>query len=131
MAKAKKVLVVEDMLDFRKILKVYMRSMGFQEILDANDGIPALSIVQQSVKENQPVDLVLADICMPGMSGLELLRAIRENPETNSIKVVLLTGEADQASVRQAIELKVDDYLVKPFSPAVLAEKLKKLGLIE
>jgi len=110
-------LVVDDSIPVRKILMNALAHINLpvDEILEACDGTEALKIL-----EAHPVGLVLTDINMPNMNGIELLRAIRASPQWHDIPVVMITAEGGEASVQDAIELGANSFIVKPFNIAVL-----------
>ena len=106
---AERIVVAEDETEIRTNLTRMLRLEGF-EVLAAPNGAEALTLIQRHVP-----DLVLSDVMMPGMSGHELVQAIRANPQTAHIPTVLLTARADRSDVREGMNLGADDYLTKPF----------------
>ena len=117
-----KVLVVDDFPTMRRIIRNLLRQLGFQNIAEAEDGTHALSLIKE-----EPVDLVVTDWNMPKMSGIELLKAIRQDAEHKSLPVLMVTAEADKSSIIQAIQAGVNNYIVKPFTAEVLKEKIEKI----
>ena len=117
-----KVLVVDDFATMRRIIKNILRQIGFTNIIEADDGSTALPILE---KDN--IDLVITDWNMPKMSGLELLKAIRSNPNLKDTPVLMVTAEAKKENVLLAIKAGVNNYIVKPFTPEVLKEKIEKI----
>ena len=110
-------LIVDDSIPVRKIL---MNALSYiklpvNEILEAGDGVEALRLL-----EAHPVGLVLTDINMPKMNGIELLRAVRSSPQWHDIPVVMISAEGGETSVQDAIELGANSFIVKPFNIAVL-----------
>jgi len=110
-------LIVDDSIPVRKIL---MNSLSYiklpiNEILEAGDGVEALKLL-----EAHPVGLVLTDINMPKMNGIELLRAVRSSPQWHDIPVVMISAEGGETSVQDAIELGANSFILKPFNIAVL-----------
>jgi two-component system chemotaxis response regulator CheY len=121
-----KFLVVDDYSTMRKIVKKILGDLGYSRIEEAEDGKPALEKVNLAMTANDPFGCVISDWNMPGMSGLDLLKGIRGNPATAKIPVILATAEGDQKNVVEAVKAGVDNYVVKPFTAATLAEKMKK-----
>ncbi len=121
-----KFLVVDDYSTMRKIVKKILVDLGYSRIEEAEDGKPALEKINAAVAANDPFQCLISDWNMPGMSGLELLRAVRANPATKTLPVILATAEGDQANVIEAAKAGVSDYVVKPFTPLTMAEKMKK-----
>ena len=112
------ILLVDDDPAMRRLPSVLLKREGF-EILEASGGTEALEILK-----TETPDLVLLDIMMPDMDGFEVCEAIRENPRTADIPVIMLSAVSDQ--VRDST-IKVDDYLTKPFKPQELVPKVKSL----
>ncbi len=114
-----KILVVDDSSMTRMVAKKTLNSLGIKDVLEAEDGNVALSIFKQ-----EQVDCIFTDWNMPQMSGLELLKAIREINTT--VPIIMVTTEGSRTKVVEAIQAGVNDYLVKPFTPVALREKLSK-----
>lgn len=117
-----KILVVDDLSTMRKIIKNILYQLGFKNIVEADDGTTALEILKK-----EKVDLILADWNMPKMSGIELLKTIRSNEATKEIPFIMITAEAQKENILEAIKYRVNQYIVKPFTPETLKEKLKKV----
>jgi two-component system chemotaxis response regulator CheY len=117
-----KILVVDDFATMRKIIKNILLQLGFKDILEADDGTTALELLKK-----QKVDLIISDWNMPKMPGIELLKAIRSNEELKDIKFIMVTAEAQKENVIEAIKYGVNQYVVKPFTPETLKEKLEKV----
>jgi len=123
------VLVVDDHPVVLDNLSMTLETAGYR-VLQAADGPAALAIL-----ESQPVDLILADIAMPGMNGYQLLQRVRQNAEWLLIPFIFLTARALDSDVRYGKELGVDDYLTKPIAPedliAVVQGKLRRAGQLQ
>ena len=117
-----KILVVDDFATMRRILKNNLRQLGFSNILEAEDGQLAL----EELKKNK-VDLIISDWNMPNMTGLELLKAVRGDESLKQIPFVMVTAEGQKDSVMEAAKAGVSNYIVKPFTPEIFEEKLKKV----
>lgn len=114
-----KVLLVDDSGTMRTIQKRCLNKLGLEDIVEAEDGRQALELF-----ERISFDLVLSDWNMPNMDGLTLLKEIRQR--NTSIPVIMITTEAERARVVTAIQAGISDYLVKPFTPDGLREKLER-----
>jgi len=114
-----KVLLVDDSGTMRTIQKRCLNKLGIEEVAEAEDGQQALQIFEAA-----QFDVVLSDWNMPVMDGLTLLKEIRQR--NKEIPVIMITTEAERARVVMAIQAGVSDYLVKPFTPDGLKEKLEK-----
>ncbi len=117
-----KVLVVDDFATMRKIEKNILSQLGIKNVDEADDGSTALPKIQQN-----KYDVILMDWNMPQMSGLELLKAVRSDPNTKNVPIVMVTAEALKDNIVAAAQAGVNDYVVKPFTAAVLEDKLKKV----
>jgi len=117
-----KILIVDDFATMRKILKNLLFQMGFKNVIEADDGTTALEVLAK-----EKVDLIISDWNMPKMTGIELLKAVRNDENLKSVKFIMVTAESQKGNVIEAIKLGVNQYVVKPFTPEVLREKLSKV----
>jgi len=117
-----KILVVDDFKTMRKIIKNILTQLGFKNIIEADDGTTALELLKK-----QKVDLIISDWNMPKMNGLELLKTVRSDDNLKDIRFIMVTAEAQKESVIEAIKHGVNQYVVKPFTPETLKEKLEKV----
>jgi phosphate regulon transcriptional regulator PhoB len=117
----RKILVVEDEPDIRKLLHYNLSQEHFQ-ILEAEEGERALKIVQR----DRP-DLVILDLMLPGLSGLEFCKMLRDRAETAKVPILMLTAKAGEADRVVGLEMGADDYLTKPFSPRELVARVKAI----
>jgi len=117
-----KVLVVDDFATMRKIVRNILKQIGFEDITEAEDGSVALRLIK-----SEPVGLVVSDWNMPNMSGLDLLKEIRKNPQTASLPVLMVTAEGLKENVMEAVKAGVNNYVVKPFTAEVLQEKIETI----
>lgn len=117
-----KILVVDDFSTMRRIIKNLLRDLGLQNVSEADDGTTALPMLQ-----NGEYDFVVTDWNMPGMQGIDLLRAIRADERLRHIPVLMVTAEAKREQIIEAAQAGVNGYIVKPFTAATLKEKLDKV----
>ncbi|GAA0815684.1 chemotaxis response regulator CheY [Colwellia sp. D2M02] len=122
MDKNMKVLVVDDFSTMRRIVKNLLRDLGFTNIQEADDGSTALPMLQGG-----DFDFVVTDWNMPGMQGIDLLKAIRADASLSHIPVLLITAEAKKEQIVMAAQAGVNGYIVKPFTAATLKTKLDKI----
>jgi len=115
------VLVVDDDPVILRLLQVNFELEGIGVVL-AVDGEEGLKLAQ-----SDPPDLVISDIMMPKVNGLELLAALRSSPDTASLPVILLSAKAQVADVQRGLELGADDYITKPFDPLELIDRVYKV----
>lgn len=120
---SKSILVVDDNEDIRGLLSLVLQKEGY-EVFSAADGTEAL----EKIDKHTP-DLVLLDVMMPGLSGLEVLSLIRENKKSkiNEMPVMMITAKSTIDDIDAAVELGASSYIVKPFRPANLAEKVQAI----
>ncbi len=117
-----KVLVVDDFSTMRRIVKNLLRDLGFTNIQEADDGSTALPMLQGG-----DFDFVVTDWNMPGMQGIDLLKAIRADSNLAHIPVLLITAEAKKEQIVMAAQAGVNGYIVKPFTAGTLKTKLDKI----
>ncbi len=114
-----RVLIVEDEPDIRALVVHHLKREGYQ-VSAASSGEEALRQVQAA-----PPDLVLLDLMMPAMDGLEVCRRLRQDPATASLPIVMLTAKGDEVDRVLGLEIGADDYVVKPFSPRELLARVR------
>ena len=120
----KNVLVVDDMSSVREIVMRSIRGMGFEHIIEAADGNEAFEALQTAVI---PVGLIISDWNMPVCSGLEFLKRVRTHPTTKTIPFMMLTSESEKDQIIGAIKAGVNGYILKPFTPDDLVQRIKAM----
>ena len=118
-----RILVVDDMPLMRHVLINMLRQLDYKDIVEATDGLQALTILQ-----NQLIDLVITDLHMPKMDGLNLLDAIRNDTEHAQLPVLMVTCEDNSETVKKIINAKVSGFIIKPFCMNVLSAQLTRLA---
>ena len=118
-------LVVDDSRAMRSILARLMTGLGF-EVSQAGDGAEALSVIEGGVRP----DVVLVDWNMPVMDGLTFIKTVRGREDLRDIALMMVTTESEQAQIVRALAAGAHEYVIKPFSDEVIAEKLALLGLV-
>jgi two-component system alkaline phosphatase synthesis response regulator PhoP len=119
MKTGQKILVVEDEPDIRKLVNYNLAQERFR-VLEAEDGEQGLRMVQR-----EKPDLIILDLMLPGLSGMELCKILRERHETEKLPVLMLTAKAGEADRIVGLEMGADDYLAKPFSPRELVARVR------
>lgn len=114
-----KFLVVDDSPTMRRIVINALKTFGYNEVVEANDGQEAINILH-----SEPVDFVITDWNMPNMTGLELTLAIRGDDKLKSLPILMVTTRGLKADIIEALKARVNNYVVKPFTPQVLKEKM-------
>lgn len=122
MDKNMKILIVGDFSTMRRIIKNLLRDLGFTNTVEADDGTTALPILQAG-----SIDFLVTDWNMPGMTGIELLRAVRADDKLKTIPVLMVTAEAKRDQIIAAAQAGVNGYVVKPFTAVALKEKIEKI----
>jgi two-component system chemotaxis response regulator CheY len=117
-----KVLVVDDFATMRRIVKGVLKQLGFSDIIEAENGSSALDELKR-----EKVGLIVSDWNMPKMTGLELLKALKEDETLKSIPFIMVTAEGQKENVLEAVKAGVSNYIVKPFTPETFNEKLQKV----
>jgi two-component system phosphate regulon response regulator PhoB len=118
MAKAK-ILIVDDEEDILELVRYNLTREGFATI-SAASGEAALKLVR-----NEPPDLIILDLMLPGVDGLEVARRIKGDSDLRNIPIVMLTAKGEEADVVTGLELGADDYIIKPFSPKIMIARIK------
>jgi two-component system chemotaxis response regulator CheY len=117
-----KILVVDDFSTMRRIIRNLLRELGFNNIFEADDGQSALPKLQSG-----GIDFLITDWNMPGMTGIDLLRAVRADPNLAQLPVLMVTAEAKRDQIVEAAQAGVNGYVIKPFTAATLQEKIEKI----
>lgn len=116
------ILLVDDFATMRRIMKNILRQLQFVNIMEADDGIVAWELMQKN-----PVDFVISDWNMPIMTGIELLRKIRADERFSKIPFLMVTAESQEDNILEAVQAGVSNYIVKPFTPEVLEQKIIRI----
>lgn len=117
-----KILIVDDFSTMRRIIKNLLRDLGFTNTSEADDGATALPMLQ-----NGSFDFLVTDWNMPGMTGIDLLKAVRADDKLKNLPILMVTAEAKRDQIIEAAQAGVNGYVVKPFTAAVLKEKIDKI----
>jgi two-component system chemotaxis response regulator CheY len=117
-----KILIVDDYSTMRRIIKNVLHEIGFDNTDEADDGKTALPMLQAG-----NYDFLITDWNMPGMQGIDLLKAVRATERIAKLPVLLVTAEAKREQIVMAAEVGVNGYIVKPFTPETLKEKISKI----
>jgi two-component system alkaline phosphatase synthesis response regulator PhoP len=117
----KKILVIEDEKDIRELLQLYLKREGY-DVQIAKEGETGL---RKACKERY--DLVLLDLLLPQMDGLEICRNLRSRPETSHIPIIMITAKAEESDRIVGLEMGADDYITKPFSPREVLARVKAI----
>ena len=117
-----RVLVVDDFSTMRRIVKNILRQLGFNNVVEADDGTTAWEVLN---KDN--INFIVSDWNMPKMTGIELLRKVRASEEFADIPFLIVTAEAQQENIIEAVQAKVSNYIVKPFTAETMKQKIDKI----
>ena len=122
MSKDLKFLVVDDFSTMRRIIKNLLHDLGYSNVTEADDGKTALPMLQAG-----NFDFLITDGNMPGMPGLDLIKAVRADARLAKMPVLMLTAEAKREQIIEAAQAGVNGYVIKPFTAETLKEKLDKI----
>jgi two-component system chemotaxis response regulator CheY len=122
MGKNIKILVVDDFTTMRKVLCNLLKQGGYENIVEAEDGVSALQIIK-----TQKIDFIISDWNMPNMTGLDLLKTVRADKEVSETPFLMVTAETIPERVISAVNAGVSSYIVKPFTAEALNEKIAKI----
>ena len=119
-----RVLIVDDMKFMRSLVAKLCTQIGLTDITFAEDGLAAWELIE---KASPPFDLILSDWNMPKLSGIELLKLVREHSTTSKTKFLLITAEGEPHQIEESRKLNVNGHIVKPFTKEILADTLKTI----
>jgi len=122
-------LVVDDMEPLRRVVRATLKNLGYINVLEASSGLQALQVLEKTFMIGKPVNVILSDWQMPGMTGIELLEVVRTTEQYAHLPFLMITAEGQREQIIAAIQGGVSSYLVKPISPAALEDKLKAVWL--
>jgi two-component system chemotaxis response regulator CheY len=117
-----KILVVDDFSTMRRIIKNLLRDLGFTNTQEADDGTTGLPMLQSG-----KFDFLITDWNMPGMTGIDLLKAVRSDARLAKLPVLMVTAESKREQIIEAAQAGVNGYVVKPFTASTLEEKISKI----
>jgi len=117
-----KILIVDDFSTMRRIIKNLLRDLGYINTAEADDGLTALPMLQ-----NGNFDFLVTDWNMPGMQGIDLLKAVRSDEQLAHLPVMMVTAESKRDQIVEAAQAGVNGYIVKPFTATTLKEKIDKI----
>jgi two-component system chemotaxis response regulator CheY len=122
MSSSLRFLIVDDFSTMRRMVRSVLHDLGYSNVVEADDGTTALPILRQG-----EIDFLVSDINMPGMPGIELLKAVRADPKLSGLPVLLVTAEAKREQIVEAARAGVNGYVIKPFTAQVLKDKIEKI----
>lgn len=122
-----KFLVVDDFATMRKIIKKVLNELGYTNVEESDDGKNALPVIHAAHDAGKPFQFVISDWNMPGMQGIDLLKACKADPRFKSMPFMLVTAESEQKHILEAAKAGVSDYVVKPFNSATLKAKMERV----
>ncbi len=117
-----RILVADDFESMRRIVKHALNSVGFHDVTLAEDGSAALGLLQR-----EPFDCLITDALLSQIGGLDLVRALRADPRLRSLRVLMISAEAQRPQIIEAMQAGVDGYLVKPFTAAALKARIERV----
>jgi two-component system, chemotaxis family, chemotaxis protein CheY len=112
-----KILIVDDSLTMRRIIRTTLQGIGYSDFVDAADGVEALKVLEG-------VEFIITDWNMPNMDGLTFVKTVRSNPAYKALPIIMVTTEAGKEDIMEAIKNGVNNYIVKPFTKEILRQKI-------
>jgi len=117
-----KFLVVDDSPTMRRIVKNTLKGLGYEEVVEAEDGKDALTKLYA-----EPVDFIITDWNMPNMNGLEFVKAVKDDDSLATLPILMVTTRGNKTDILEAMQAKVSSYVIKPFTPPVIKEKIDSI----
>ena len=117
-----RVLIVDDFSTMRRIVRNILRQLGFNNVVEADDGTTAWDTINR-----EKIDFIVSDWNMPKMTGIELLRKVRSSEQYADTPFLMVTAEAQQENIIEAVQAKVSNYIVKPFTADTMKQKIDKI----
>ena len=117
-----RVLIVEDDVDMRNLLRLYLKKLNIHQSVEAEDAEKALKILR-----SEKVDLIISDLYMPHMSGIEFYKTLRADRKLRNIPFLLVTAESSRSRILEAMMLGIRNYIIKPIDPENLMAKIRRL----
>jgi two-component system chemotaxis response regulator CheY len=118
-----KFLVVDDSMTMRRIVLNSLKGLGYSEFLEAADGKEAMDVLNA----DDSIEFVITDWNMPNVSGLELVKSIRSHDKYSNVPVLMVTTRGVKEDIMEALQAKVNNYVIKPFTPVILKEKIEQI----
>ena len=119
-----RILVVDDMALTRRVLVTMLKSFGYDTIFESENGENALQLL---FNPESKIDLLITDWIMPGIDGLTLAKLVRANKQTQDLPIIMLTIVDDKNKIVEAYQVKIDDYILKPFTPDIIKDKVENV----
>jgi two-component system chemotaxis response regulator CheY len=117
-----RMLVVEDLLVMRRLIVNTLHSLGYEDILQASNGEEALELI---LNPDSKIEFLITDWLMPVMDGLTLVKYVRANQDTYDLPVIMLTSMNEKDNLIEALKFRINDYIIKPFTPKLLQAKIE------
>ncbi len=118
-----KFLIVDDSVTMRRIVVNSLRNIGYDNFVEANEGKEAI----EKLTSDDKINFVITDWNMPGVSGLDLVKSLRSNSKYAALPILMVTTRGVKEDIIEALQAKVSNYIVKPFTPNILKEKIEQI----
>lgn len=122
-----KIIIIDDMMTMRKVIRKALTEMGFTLVSESSDGDLAWPLIKTAAMKDEPFGLIISDWNMPNLKGIDLLKQVRADAQLSKIPFILLTAESESHQIQEAVKAGVDSYIIKPFTPDILKEKLQQV----
>jgi two-component system, chemotaxis family, chemotaxis protein CheY len=118
-----KFLIVDDSVTMRRIVVNSLRNIGYNDFVEANEGKEAI----EKLLSDDKINFIITDWNMPGVSGLDLVKSLRSNEKFANLPILMVTTRGVKEDIIEALQAKVSNYIVKPFTPNILKEKIEQI----
>lgn len=120
-----KFLIVDDYRNMRKIIKNTLSEIGYNNTIEATDGLHAYEKLVEATTRREPIEFIICDWNMPKMLGIDFLKKCKSEKIYTDIPFIFVTAENDQQKIVEAVKVGVTDFVIKPFSPAIMKSKFE------
>ncbi len=122
-----RILIVDDFVMIRSLLKTSLSNLGFKNVEEAKDGVEAYNKIANAFVNLTPFGIVFLDWNMPNMTGLEVIQKCRAQTELKDLHIIMISAEQEEKKMKQALDAGANDFIVKPFSPQILVKKIEAI----
>jgi len=122
-----RILIIDDLATMRHLIKKTLSDLGYKNLLDAENGERAWKVLEDSHSSGSSIQLIIADWNMPELTGIDLLRRVRGHQGMHTTPFIMVTCEGEQENIMKAVDAGVSNYIIKPFAPKLLKDKLTQV----
>jgi len=119
-----RILLVDHVIAMRGATKNMLSQVGFKKLIETDTGTKAWSKIEEGLEADEKIEFIITELDLSGMSGMELLTKVRSHPATKDVPVLIVTGDAEQSKIVEAVKAGANNFIVKPFSSQTLQSKI-------